>query len=821
MFKRLILGCMAAAVTLVASNTTGFISDTAQLEIEAAGGWNGQDTLFVPISWCIVQGSPAAANPSIQHVEPNNNPPPPFVTDTNTDAVMWRRHERPTDYIFSNQAGISFRSAINNNWGTLNFPIIADPNTAAGVPGDMNGWDVNNDGAEFNTLINNCDAAWSNLGRAGIGVTAVNINLMHDNGNAANDGNANVDYVGIIGWAGCNEFPAGVCISPYDGRVVVIDNNYLYPTVADRTFPPSTADPAGNLQFTNTDFMDVLTGHELGHALSLDHRANNNALMNPGITDNNGDGSADNIALNNAEVNALRANSLIVPGLETDPHGLFDPGNFVADRQIDRTREDTGRVRPFLNLAAVQATLDKQRNIAYLGQQMMGLFPRDLNQPVQLVALVDTDGRPGAPPEVLKELGIPSDFANANLIIQGQVNNGLEVSGRASLYIDGTLIEFPDITFQLHTMVMHPQFADIKGRPLPRIGPVEVYHTLNASWDNGRLPLALGKPFTVQTLVMANGEVIDRLADREPGRVFTLEDPSFPHCAAQDDAIAGGTVKVDFDGLIANQPVHALLGPQLLVENVLADGNGVGTVEMTIPANTPAGLHLITIGTDHTALTADCNLNVSDRTGLVIEPVVVSSEPAVLGSDVQIVVRAREAKELAGIQFLVDYDPSYLQLVTDNVAEGLGSCFSDSNETASLSVAISCSDGQAGTPLNLWELTLNVVGVPPGDGQTDIRVTGVVANDSQVPPQELPAIGETVTLQIVGGTCGDQNGDGVVNVLDGTIDLQIITEIIRPTAIQLFLSDVDRDGDIDIFDVIKMLNHIVGKDQIDGCGPEL
>jgi hypothetical protein len=118
-------------------------------------------------------------------------------------------------------------------------------------------------------------------------------------------------------------------------------------------------------------------------------------------------------------------------------------------------------------------------------------------------------------------------------------------------------------------------------------------------------------------------------------------------------------------------------------------------------------------------------------------------------------------------------------------------------------------------------LTLNVVGVPPGDGQTDIRVTGVVANDSQVPPQELPAIGETVTLQIVGGTCGDQNGDGVVNVLDGTIDLQIITEIIRPTAIQLFLSDVDRDGDIDIFDVIKMLNHIVGKDQIDGCGPEL
>jgi hypothetical protein len=184
-------------------------------------------------------------------------------------------------------------------------------------------------------------------------------------------------------------------------------------------------------------------------------------------------------------------------------------------------------------------------------------------------------------------------------------------------------------------------------------------------------------------------------------------------------------------------------------------------------------------------------------------------------------VRAREAEDLAGIQFLVDYDPSYLQLATDNVAEGLESCLSDSNESASLGVAITCSEGQAGTPLGLWELTLKVVAVPPDDGRTEIRVTGVVANDSQAPPQQLPAVGETVTLNIFGGACGDQNGDGVVNVLDGTIDLQIIAEVIRPTALQLFLSDVDRDGDIDIFDVIKTLNHIVGKDQIDGCGPEV
>src|ERR671929_28483 len=106
----------------------------------AAGTWNGQDLLHVPISWCIVEGSPAAANPNV-------------AGDTNTDDLIWRRHERPTDNIHTPQAGISFRSAIMDR-GLLNFPIIADPDTTFGVPGDMRGEDVNNFGDEFNQMQN-------------------------------------------------------------------------------------------------------------------------------------------------------------------------------------------------------------------------------------------------------------------------------------------------------------------------------------------------------------------------------------------------------------------------------------------------------------------------------------------------------------------------------------------------------------------------------------------------------------------------------------------------------------------------------------------
>src|SRR6266566_55176 len=69
--------------------------------MHATGTWNGQNTLHVPVSWCIVQGSPAQASPNV-------------AGDTTTDDLIWRRHARPTDNIYVNVSGITFRSAIDN-----------------------------------------------------------------------------------------------------------------------------------------------------------------------------------------------------------------------------------------------------------------------------------------------------------------------------------------------------------------------------------------------------------------------------------------------------------------------------------------------------------------------------------------------------------------------------------------------------------------------------------------------------------------------------------------------------------------------------------
>ena len=60
------------------------------------------------------------------------------------------------------------------------------------------------------------------------------------------------------------------------------------------------------------------------------------------------------------------------------------------------------------------------------------------------------------------------------------------------------------------------------------------------------------------------------------------------------------------------------------------------------------------------------------------------------------------------------------------------------------------------------------------------------------------------------GTCGDQNDDGIVDILDVVIDMQITVGAVQPTDIQLILGDLNRDDTVNVLDAIMSLQHIVG-----------
>ena len=570
-------------------------------DVSAIGTWNGQNTLHVPISWCAVQGSPAVANPNLNG-------------DTTTDTILWRRHERPTDNIYVNPSGITFRSAINSVWGTgLTFPIIADPDTTLATQGDMNGWNVNVNGVEFNQLINNCDAVWAAppYNRAGIGVTAVNAGLFHDNAG---------NYVGVIGWGGCTQSSTtGTCVSPYDGRIVLVDNHYLFPGVPNRTFPGTTT------QFTLTDPLDQLAGHELGHSLALPHRSLSTALMNPTVTDNNGDSQVDNIGLNAAEITTLRASALQVPGLEQDPPGKIIPGDIAASRKVDKVQEKKN-LPAYLDLSSVRITLDTKLNEISIDQQLFGLIPEKAKN-LQYWTLVDADNdkKTGAGDKLLASVGVPSTkFNGADMVILAEIG-GKKITGSVWQFKEGNLVKLKDgFKFDLQTLVMHPYYAAITqvGDGFP------VHDIVNVKIQNGFTKIDLGQKFNVQVIAFGKtvGKIpvttsklndatrlvmLDKLDDtqKEQGVQFILERPSFPHCFPHNDVRAGETVKIDLDGLIANSKIHGLLGPQL-VFNGETNSEGGGTIDFNIPKDAREGLHLVTIGVDGTALTADCVVNV-------------------------------------------------------------------------------------------------------------------------------------------------------------------------------------------------------------------
>ena len=273
--------------------------------------------------------------------------------------------------------------------------------------------------------------------------------------------------------------------------------------------------------------------------------------------------------------------------------------------------EFNGRQTP-LDIASVRVVHDKWRKQVYFAVQLYGLVDAEDGEALTYWTLVDADPGQEATPDNLRRAGLPeAEFGGADLILRVDVR-GRQVEGRAFVVRDGQLVDFPRVFTDLQRLVMHPHTSPLPGREPIRIGDAAIYDVVVASLPRDLTGLFVDRPFRLQSLVVrGDQEVVDRLEDerRDRGRSLVVQDPSFPHCFVLEPGRPGEAVDTSFEGLVARQPVHALVGPRE-VARAEADARGGGELELPIPRDAEPGLHLVTIGTDDTALTADCVVRV-------------------------------------------------------------------------------------------------------------------------------------------------------------------------------------------------------------------
>jgi hypothetical protein len=133
--------------------------------------------------------------------------------------------------------------------------------------------------------------------------------------------------------------------------------------------------------------------------------------------------------------------------------------------------------------------------------------------------------------------------------------------------------------------------------------------------NNNITKIGLNKPFNIQAITLQKGlPIADKLdkSTEEHGMNFVLEHGAFAQCFPHGDAKAGQNTTIDVSGLKPNSKIHGTLGSAPGFDGQ-TNSTGGGTIHFSIAINTKDGLHLITVGVDKTAVTANCVLNLKQQ----------------------------------------------------------------------------------------------------------------------------------------------------------------------------------------------------------------
>jgi len=294
---------------------------------------------------------------------------------------------------------------------------------------------------------------------------------------------------------------------------------------------------------------------------------------------------------------------------------------------MDRIKEIDPPGTPFprrhQDLVSALVGLDTATDLLTLKQELFGLIPTQ-TRGQEHWWLLDTDNDPstGADASSLPLLiGSPrTTFEGTDLAVRVRVLPELGISDTVWQFVDGAFVE---LTAAIHSSKLtHMLLRGLPppGVPLnPAFEEVPINHFVKTEILNDRLmiPIALDQSICIQAMTAdpedgQERDPVDELDGEGIGCGIILITPDFPHCFPQTAGFPGETVETTVDGLKPAAGFHALVGADLVLNGV-ADASGNATIDLPIPSDALPGPHLVTIGTDGTALTADCTVLVNRR----------------------------------------------------------------------------------------------------------------------------------------------------------------------------------------------------------------
>jgi hypothetical protein len=559
-----------------------------------AMGPPGQELIQLPLRWCALHGSDGAANPG-------------SVGEPTTNDYLWRRHERASDRVWIPGAYITFRSAFAAAIGaSASFPVIDDPRPPGlgpGAEGDI--LDPGIDDTELKEAWAACDAAWDALAKAKgvplVGFPAVNIHRFVDaSGNPTTlAGKGAFNYTVSGGTADLCTNPPSISASAtfsWSGRIAVNDYSLI------RGFDPD----------------DIVTAHELGHSLSLDHGNGlddngngrydlfcdpaENVIATPFtvMTPNTG-GAFSTKLVTPLQQGTARAIARRVSGAQIDPPAGLVNGDTVSDQRTDAVRDVFAED---VDLASVAFADVPSAGTSVISHLLFGTIPKErVENQYLFFADLDNDVSTGGKPA---DLGFKTAFRGAELVTRVVVRAGHAATPTVWVYRDGA---FQEVRRDFRAMVSTLTEGESK-QPVSDLVALE-------------LPTDVRGPMAPNIRIQAIAEQLqgDRELDILPNgsldgfvRMYVVP-PVFPVCAVAPPQVnPGDTVSIEVNGLLPTKMAHVVLG-DVLVATGPTDAKGDASIKLVLPGDSRPGPRLVTVGVDGTALTADCLLGVRGDRG--------------------------------------------------------------------------------------------------------------------------------------------------------------------------------------------------------------